>query len=91
MSLENSDSDIAPVQIRRKKLIDDTLQRFDGEVVVTLLNDVKHIIKRNSKTHEIHLKIGGEEFVVTTELEIRNLFPAQAYSQKAIEQYRGQN
>ncbi|MBZ5723292.1 MAG: AAA family ATPase [Acidobacteriia bacterium] len=79
------DSDIAPVQMRRKKLIDDTLQKVDGEVIVTfLLNDVKHIIKRNSKTQEIHLKIGDEDFVRTTEQEVRNLFPVQAYSQKQL-------
>jgi chromosome segregation protein len=79
------DSDIAPVQMRRKKLIDDTLQKVDGEVIVTfLLNDVKHIIKRNSKTQEIHLKIGDEDFVQTTEQEVRNLFPVQAYSQKQL-------
>jgi type III restriction enzyme len=82
---DNSDSDIAPVQTRRKKLIDDTLQKFDGEVVVMfLLNDVKHIIKRNSKTQEILLKIGDDDFVPTTELEVRNLFPAQAYSQNQL-------
>src|SRR5258708_1737149 len=71
--------------MRRKKLIDDTLQKFDGEVIVTfLLNDVKHIIKRSSKTQEIHLKIGDEDFVRTTEQEVRNLFPVQAYSQKQL-------
>ncbi len=81
----DTDSDIAPVQVRRKKLIDDTLQKVDGEVIVTfLLNDVKHIIKRNSKTQEIHLKIGDEDFVRTTEQEVRNLFPVQAYSQKQL-------
>ncbi len=84
-AVDNTDSDIAPVQIKRRKLIDDTLQKFDGEVIVTfLLNDVKHIIKRNSKTQEIHLKIGDGEFAKTTEQEARNLFPVQAYSQKQL-------
>ncbi len=83
--VDNTDSDIAPVQMKRKKLIDDTLQRFDGEVIVTfLLNDVKHIIKRNSKTQEILLKIGDAEFTQSTEQEVRNLFPVQAYSQKQL-------
>ncbi|HEV2523417.1 MAG TPA: AAA family ATPase [Candidatus Acidoferrales bacterium] len=83
--VDNTDSDIAPVQTRRKKLIDDTLQKVDGEVVVTfLLNDVKHIIKRNSKTQEIHLKIGDADFTQTTEQDVRNLFPVQAYSQKQL-------
>jgi len=55
--VDNTDSDIAPVQTKRKKLIDDTLQKVDGEVIVTfLLNNVRHIIKRNSKTQENLLK-----------------------------------
>lgn len=83
--VDNTDSDIAPVQVRRKKLIDDTLQKWDGEIIVKfLLNDVKHIIKRNSKTQEILLKIGEADFVQTTEQEVRNLFPVQAYSQKQL-------
>ncbi len=83
--VENTDSDIAPVQTRRKKLIDDTLQKFDGEVIVAfLLNEVNHIIKRSSKTQEILLKIGDGEFTKVTELEVRNLFPVQAYSQKQL-------
>jgi type III restriction enzyme len=83
--VENTDSDIAPVQTKRKKLIDDTLQKFNGEIIVTfLLNDVNHIIKRNSKSQEISLKIGNDDFVQTTEQEVRNLFPIQAYSQKQL-------
>ena len=83
--VDDLDSDIAPVQTKRKKLIDDTLQKFDGEVIVAfLLNDVRHIIKRNSKTHEILLKIGDADFTQSTEQEVRNLFPVQAYSQKQL-------
>jgi len=71
--------------MKRKKLIDDTLQKVDGEVIVTfLLNDVRHIIKRNSRSQEVLLKIGDAEFVRTTELEVRNLFPLQGYSQKQL-------
>jgi type III restriction enzyme len=81
----DTDSDIAPVQQKRKKLVDDTLQKFNGEVIVTfLLNDVTHILKRSSKTQEIQLKIGDEDFVQTVEQEVRNLFPVQAYSQKQL-------
>jgi type III restriction enzyme len=57
----------------------------DGEVIVTfLLNRVPHIVKRNSKTQEIALKIGDASFVRTTEQDVRNLFPVQAYSQKQL-------
>jgi len=83
--VEDTDSDIAPVQTKRKKLIEDTLQKLSGEVVVTfLLNDVTHIVKRSSKTNEILLKIGAADFVPATEQEIRNLLPIQAYSQKQL-------
>ncbi len=83
--VDDTDSDIAPVQTKRRKLIADTLQKVDGEVVVTfLLNDVKHTIKRNSKTQDIQLKIGDAEFVETTEQDGRNIFPVQAYSQKQL-------
>src|SRR3989442_307182 len=66
-------------------MIDDTLNKMDGEVIVMfLLNDVKHIIKRNSKTQEILLKIEDADFIQTTEQEVRNLFAVEAYSQKQL-------
>jgi len=77
--------DIDVVQGRRKSLIDNTLQKFDGEVHVEfLLNDVQHIVKRNSKTQEILLKIGDGAFAQATEQQVRNLLPIQAYSQKQL-------
>ena len=81
--VESEDVDI--VQNKRKGLIDNTLQKFDGDVHVTfLLNDVKHIIKRSSKRQEIVLKIGDADFVPSTEQQVRNLLPIQAYSQKQL-------
>lgn len=81
--VESEDMDI--VQTKRKNLIDNTLQKFDGEVHVEfLLNDVKHIVKRNSKKQEILLKIGNGDFVSATEQQVRNLLPIQAYSQKQL-------
>ena len=83
--VDNTGSDIAPVQMRRKKLIDDTLLKLDGEVIVTfLLNGVPHIVKRNSKTQEIFLRIGGGQFSQVTEQQVRNIYPVQAYSQKQL-------
>ena len=83
--VDNTESDIAPVQTRRKKLIDDTLQKLDGEVIVTFfLNDVKHIVKRNSRTQEISLRIGDGNFTQATEQQVRSIFPVQAYSQKQL-------
>ena len=81
--VESDDMDI--VQTKRKNLIDNTLQKFDGEVHVEfLLNDVKHIVKRSSKKQEILLKIGDGEFTPATEQQVRNLLPIQAYSQKQL-------
>lgn len=60
----------------RWRYIDDTLQKFDREIIVTfLLNDVKHLIKRNSRSQQVLLKIEDTDLVRTTEQEVRNLFP----------------
>lgn len=81
--VESEDMDI--VQNKRKNLIDNTLQKHDGEVQVEfLLNDVPHIVKRNSKKQEILLKIGDGDFEQATEQQVRNLLPIQAYSQKQL-------
>jgi type III restriction enzyme len=45
---------------------------------------VQHIVKRNSKTQEIVLKIADGPFRQATEEEIKNLIPIQAYSQKQL-------
>ncbi|MHB8710151.1 MAG: TrlF family AAA-like ATPase [Minisyncoccota bacterium] len=77
--------DVDNVQGKRRNLIDNTLQKFDGEVSVEfLLNDVRHIVKRNSKKQEILLKIGDGDFSPTTEQQVRTLLPIQAYSQKQL-------
>lgn len=82
-SAEEDDTD--DVQTKRKNLIDNTLEKFEGEVHVEFfLNEVRHIVKRNSKTREIQLKIGDDEFVQATEQHVRNLLPIQAYSQKQL-------
>ena len=81
--VESEEIDV--VQRRRKSLIDNTLEKFDGEVHVEfLLNGVTHIVKRNSKTQEILLKIGDGTFLQATEQQVRNLLPVQAYSQKQL-------
>ncbi len=83
--VEDFESDLAPVQLKRKKLIDDTLQRVDGEVIVTFyLNGIRHIVKRNSKNREILVRIGEGEFASNTESDVRHLLGIQAYSQKQL-------
>lgn len=77
--------DASDFLVKRKSLIENTLQKIEGEVRVTfLLNNIYHIIKRNSKTNEINLKIADADFVQVTEEDIQNLLPIQAYSQKQL-------
>ena len=73
------------IQKRRQVLIDKTLVPFSGEVRITAsVNGVVHIVKRNSVTKEIQLKIGNNDFEKVTEEEVRRLIPIQAYSQKQL-------
>jgi chromosome segregation protein len=77
--------DLGEIEKRRKNLIDKTLAQFEGEVRVTfLLNGVNHIVKRDSASYEITLKIGDAEFQKATKDEIRRILPIQAYSQKQL-------
>ncbi|HEA19808.1 MAG TPA: hypothetical protein ENH87_02690 [Pricia antarctica] len=70
---------------RRQILIDRTLIPFSGEVRIScIINGIDHIVKRNSATKEIQLKIGSNEFSKVSEDEIRRLIPIQAYSQKQL-------
>jgi type III restriction enzyme len=73
------------IQKRRQILIDKTLVPFSGEVRITAsVNGIEHIVKRNSVTKEIQLKIGNDDFEKVTEEEVRRLIPIQAYSQKQL-------
>lgn len=77
--------ELGEIERRRKSLIDKTLTQFEGEVRITFsLNGVNHIVKRNSVTNEIFLKIDAGEFQKATEDEIRRILPIQAYSQKQL-------
>lgn len=70
---------------RRQVLIEKTLVPYSGEVRInTTVNGIEHIVKRNSSTKEIQLKIGDGGFESVTEEEIRRLIPIQAYSQKQL-------
>lgn len=70
---------------RRQVLIDKTLVPFSGEVRITAsINGIEHLVKRNSATKEIYLKIGNADFEKASEDEIRRLIPIQAYSQKQL-------
>ena len=73
------------IQNRRDTLIRKTLTAVDGEVRITMVkNDVRHIVKRNSASREILLKIGDGEFQKVSEEDIRKVLPIQSYSQKQL-------
>ena len=79
------EDDMVPFQVRRKSLVEKTLKKFDGEVIISLeVNDILHIIKRSSKDHSVQLKIGDGGFNIVDEATVRALLPIQAYSQKQL-------
>lgn len=82
---EDLESDTAPLPAKRKKLVADTLAKYEGEVHVTFyFNEVRHIVKRSSKSNDIVLRIGDADFTKVTEQDVRNLVAMQAYSQKQL-------
>ncbi|WP_282165088.1 TrlF family AAA-like ATPase [Cellulophaga baltica] len=73
------------IQNRRDTLIRKTLTAVAGEVRITMVkNDVRHIVKRNSESREILLKIGDADFQKVSEEDIRKVLPIQSYSQKQL-------
>ncbi|MDR1026336.1 MAG: AAA family ATPase [Lactobacillus sp.] len=70
---------------RSQSLIEKTLVFSQGEVRVQfVLNGITHIVKRNSISKEILLKIGSDDFRSVKEEDIRQILPIQAYSQKQL-------
>jgi len=77
--------ELSGIEKRRNALIQKTLVDFKGEVRVTVeKNGILHIVKRNSETKEIQIKIGEGDFILVNEDEIRKLLPVQSYSQKQL-------
>ena len=72
-------------QSRRGRLIDNTLKPLAATVEVTFtLNNVVHIVRRDSKDGSLLIKIGTDEMRPCNEAEVRGLLPVQAYSQKQL-------
>lgn len=70
---------------RRKRLIDQTLRPFSATTEVRFaVNGVPHLVRRNSKTGELLIKIAAGDMRPCKEEEIRRLLPIQAYSQKQL-------
>jgi chromosome segregation protein len=81
----SNDEDAPNYQVRRSKLIENTLKPYGATVDVSfLINGVMHIIRRDSKDSSILIKIGADDMRPCTEAEIRSLLPVQAYSQKQL-------
>jgi len=85
-TIQNSDVDeLSIIEKRRTALIQKTLTEVGGEVRITMeKNGILHIVKRNSKSREILLKIGDGEFQQVKEDDIRKILPIQSYSQKQL-------
>lgn len=85
-TIQNADyEEMTVIERRRDALIQKTLTEVSGEVRITMeKNGILHIVKRNSTSREILLKIGEGEFQQVKEDDIRKLLPIQSYSQKQL-------
>lgn len=72
-------------QIRRSRLIDQTLKPVSASVQVRFeVNGVPHVVRRGSQDGSLQIKISRDAMRPCTEEEIRALLPIQAYSQKQL-------
>ncbi|MFQ5753018.1 MAG: AAA family ATPase, partial [bacterium] len=79
------DDELPNYQARWKLLIDHTLKKLKATVQVRfVVNGIPHLVRRNSDTREILLKIGDSDLKPCKEADIRSLLPIQAYSQKQL-------
>jgi len=85
-TIQSTDLDeLGIIEKRRNALIQRTLSDVGGEVRITMeKNGILHIVKRNSKSREILLKIGDGDFQQVKEDDIRKILPIQSYSQKQL-------
>ncbi len=80
-----ADPDAPNYQQRRSRLIDNTLKPLGASVDVTFtLNDVVHLVRRESRDGSLLIKVGSDEMRPCSEAEVRALLPVQAYSQKQL-------
>lgn len=83
--ISSSLEEIGFIEERRKGLIQKTLTDVGGEVRITMIkNGTQHIVKRNSESKEVLLRIGEGEFEQVKEEDIRKILPIQSYSQKQL-------
>ena len=79
------DEDTPNYQVRRARLIDQTLKPVNATVQVHFeVNGVLHVVRRKSADGTLQIKIANDEMRPCTEEEVRSLLPIQAYSQKQL-------
>jgi chromosome segregation protein len=77
--------DEGPDAGRRRRLIEQTLEKVDGHVEVHfMVNGIPHVVRRHAKGGELLMKIGSEDLQPATEDEVRSLLPIEAYSQRQL-------
>jgi type III restriction enzyme len=80
-----ADDDLPNYQLRRRTLIEKTLQTVNATVQVSFtVNGIPHVVRRNSTSDELTLKVGDGEFAPCNESDVRSLLPIHAYSQKQL-------
>jgi chromosome segregation protein len=81
----SDDQDSPNYQSRRSRLIENTLKPLGATIDVSfIVNDVEHVVRRDSKDGSVLIKIGTDDMRPCTEAEVRALLPVQAYSQKQL-------
>jgi chromosome segregation protein len=80
-----SDEDTPNYQVRRARLIEQTLKPVNATVQVSYeVNGVPHIVRRDSRDGSLQLKIASADMRACSEEEVRALLPIQGYSQKQL-------
>ena len=80
-----ADEDTPNYQSRRARLIELTLRPVSATVQVHYeVNDVMHVVRRDSRDGSLQIKIADGDMRPCTEEEVRSLLPIQAYSQKQL-------
>jgi type III restriction enzyme len=81
------ESDIEPSDgvARKRQLIQDTLEKVRGRVAVHwILDQISHVVRYDSGTRELTLKVAGGQPTPATAEQVRRLLPIRAYSQKQL-------
>ncbi|MBZ9823210.1 TrlF family AAA-like ATPase [Mesorhizobium sp. CA4] len=82
---DDTDGEIPNYQRRRARLITGTLVPVQGKVEVRYsLHDTVHVVRRDSVSNTLEIKIGDAPFKPISEEQVRALLPIQAYSQKQL-------